>query len=350
MMIAKKILGVAKAATLDNDSPDVLRQGYSSIWEKNMADKVFKTYREQRQLLESRGLIIAHGRFFTNRMQEDDYYNIINGYKQYFLTGTAPERYIRDTTFEQVYALYDFDQTIRSLFLVELIKIEKHLKSMIAYHFSEKHGYDHRTYLTLDCFKNESNRNLQYANDIIKRLGNDISVFRRQGNTAICHYMEAYGYVPLWVLNSAISFGRIAHFYSCMKLSEQQAVAQHFKMSARTLDGFIYFLDDFRNACAHGNRMYTSNKRSGHQKFIPDTVEHEKMGIPRNQEGNYISGKTDVLAKLIALKYFSKSPDFRTLKRRFQAGHKKLEKIIPASILMNIDAEMGISPERLSFL
>ncbi len=315
-----------------------------------MADKVFKTYREQRQLLESRGLIIKHARFFTNRMQEDDYYNIINGYKQYFLTGTAPERYIRNTTFEQIYALYEFDQTIRSLFLVELIKIEKHLKSLIAYHFSENHGYDHRNYLNLKCFKNESNRNVQYANDIIRRLKSDISAFIRQGNTAMCHYMETYGYVPLWVLNSVISFGRTAHFYSCMKLSEQQAIAKHFKMSARALDSFIYFLDDFRNACAHGSRMYTSNKRSGHQKFIPDTVEHEKMGIPRNQEGNYISGKTDVLAKLIALKYFSKRLDFRMLKRKFQASHKALENIVSAPILLKIDTEMGISPERLSFL
>ena len=29
--MAKKILGVAEAATLDNDGPDVLCQGYSSI-------------------------------------------------------------------------------------------------------------------------------------------------------------------------------------------------------------------------------------------------------------------------------------------------------------------------------
>jgi len=31
-MMVTTILGVANAATLDNDSPDVLRQGYSSAY------------------------------------------------------------------------------------------------------------------------------------------------------------------------------------------------------------------------------------------------------------------------------------------------------------------------------
>ena len=86
-----------------------------------MSDKVFKTYQEQRELLECRGLIIEHPRFFTNCMQKDDYYNIINGYKKYFISSMNPERYIQRTTFEQLYALYIFDQTIRAQFLNELI-------------------------------------------------------------------------------------------------------------------------------------------------------------------------------------------------------------------------------------
>lgn len=43
-----------------------------------MPDKVFKTYKEQRELLIERGLSIPHPRSFTNCMQMDDYYNIIN--------------------------------------------------------------------------------------------------------------------------------------------------------------------------------------------------------------------------------------------------------------------------------
>ena len=90
-----------------------------------MDEKIFKTYTELKDLLILRGMIVEHPRFFTNCMAKDTYYNIINGYKKYFIASLNPEKYHSGTTFEQVYALYSFDQTIRTLFLTELLKIEK---------------------------------------------------------------------------------------------------------------------------------------------------------------------------------------------------------------------------------
>lgn len=315
-----------------------------------MSDKVFCTYQQQRQILENRGLIVAHPRFFTNCMQRDDYYSIINGHKRYFLAGTSPERYLKETSFEQIYALYMFDRTISFLFLDESIKIEKHIKSLIAYHFSEKHGYDHRQYLDVNCFKHSSLKNRQFATDLISRLEKDISRNARHGNEAICHYLEHYGYVPLWVLNSVLTFGRIAHFYSCMNLEEQQAIAKHFNMSASELDGFIYFLNDLRNTCAHGSRIYTTNTAKKYQKIIPDTRIHDLLKIPKNNTGNYISGKTDVLAIFITLKYFSKKSDFRIIKKKFRKAYQKMASIVPASVLKNINQEMGFPATYLPML
>lgn len=306
-----------------------------------MRDKVFCTYQQQRQRLEERGLIIAHPRFFTNCMQRDDYYSIINGHKKYFLSGTSPERYFKGTTFEQLYALYTFDRTICLLFLDESIKIEKHIKSLIAYHFSEQHGYDHRLYLDVNNFKHASLDNRKYATNLISRLENDIRRNAAQGNESICHYLEHYGYIPLWVLNNVLTFGRIAHFYSCMKLNEQQAVAKHFRMSAGELDGFIYFLGSLRNACAHGSRIYTSNTAKKFQKIIPDTKIHASLDIPKNSTGNYIAGKSDVLAMLITLKYFSRKSDFNAIKKKFCKAYHEMESMIPPSILENIHQEMG---------
>ena len=167
-----------------------------------MPDKAFKTYKEQIELLtKERGLQIPHPRFFTNCMQKDDYYNIINGYKKYFIAGMNPERYIQGVTFEQLYALYTFDQNIRSELLTELINIEKHIKSLISYHFSEVHGHDHRLYLDPNCFKNDSTRNRQFTLRIISKLEHTINYYTRIGTNSICHYVNEYGYVPLWVLN-----------------------------------------------------------------------------------------------------------------------------------------------------
>lgn len=215
-------------------------------------------------------------------MQDDDYYNIINGYKKYFIASMNPEKYFDGTIFEQVYALYEFDQNLRALFMERLLKIEKKLKSLIAYHFSEVHGHDHRNYLDIKHFNNTSPKNKKHASIMISKISSDISHYSSMGNNAISHYMSKYSYIPLWVLNTVISFGRVAHFYSCMKLSDQQNVSKHFCISASELSGFMYFLDDLRNVCAHGGRIYTPNKGASYLKFIPDTPHHASPRLTRN--------------------------------------------------------------------
>ena len=51
----------------------------------------------------------------------ENYYNVINGYKEPFLaseaTATADEVYKTGTTFDEVYALYNFDRELRNIYL-----------------------------------------------------------------------------------------------------------------------------------------------------------------------------------------------------------------------------------------
>ena len=105
--------------------------------------------------------------------------------------------------------------------------------------------------------------------------------------------------------------------------------------------GFLYFLNDFRNTCAHGDRIYTTNRHKRFLKFIPDTQIHKDLDIPLNQSNNYLYGKSDVLAMLIALKIFLPKSEFSTLKKRIYRLEKKTLNIIPDTIRENIDKEMG---------
>ena len=47
--------------------------------------KEFKTYEEQIELLKTSGLKFENEEFDLNKLQEDNYYSIINGYKDLFL-------------------------------------------------------------------------------------------------------------------------------------------------------------------------------------------------------------------------------------------------------------------------
>ena len=75
-----------------------------------MQPKVYKSSRQQLQILRSRGMIInngAQGSRVMRILESENYYNVINGYKEPFLaskaTATTDEVYKPGTTFDEVY-------------------------------------------------------------------------------------------------------------------------------------------------------------------------------------------------------------------------------------------------------
>lgn len=308
-----------------------------------MADKEFKTYSEQLKILTDRNLKIEHKRKFKTILQRESYYNVVNGYKKYFLATLNPEKYITGTTFDQIYELYSYDQNLRAIFLLHLLRIEKQIKTLIAYHFSELYGHDHLKYLDTNNFNNSNPRNVSKAARLISDINCDINHYAAKCHNSIVHYLTTYHYVPMWVLTNILTFGRVNTFYSRMKLPDQQAIAAHFNLSASVFEGFIRFISDFRNKCAHGERLYTA-KNTGETKLkiIPNTTYHILFSIPKNSTGNYIAGKTDILALLISLKLFLPSAEFLKVLKSFQAETNRLRAKIPPAIMANIESEMGI--------
>lgn len=69
-------------------------------------------------------------------LARENYYNVINGYKDLFLaspaTPTSEEIYKPGTTFDEVYALYTFDRELRNIYLKYLLKLENSFKTVIS--------------------------------------------------------------------------------------------------------------------------------------------------------------------------------------------------------------------------
>lgn len=95
-----------------------------------MEEKTYKTYRQQLAKLRSRGMVIKKGSQGARAMrilEQENYYNVINGYKSLFLereaTDVLDEKYKEGTTFNEVYALYCFDREVRTIYLKFLLKL-----------------------------------------------------------------------------------------------------------------------------------------------------------------------------------------------------------------------------------
>ncbi len=77
-------------------------------------EKQFKTIEEQIQILKSRNLKIEDYNKTYKMLIKNNYYYLINGYKDLFLEKTTKEeKYLDNTRIEEIYALYIFDKKIK---------------------------------------------------------------------------------------------------------------------------------------------------------------------------------------------------------------------------------------------
>jgi len=303
--------------------------------------KPFKTHNEQIEILKNRGLIFKNQAEALCILERENYYNLINGYKGFFLDKDSEvERFKDGTTFEDIYALYLFDRELRNLLLKHLLAFETSLKSRIAYRFTEKYPETH-SYLEI---KNYS-RNSKNVLDLIAKHFNIIKSQGKQDN-AVGHYLAKYEEVPLWVIVNYMSFGHIQYFYTCMKLSERDKVAKDFsqefkrnydfdgaKISPEMLDSVIKTANYYRNACAHEDRLYNFKVRKpAKSSAISKTLEIE----------NELVSDGKIFSMISFLKLVITKKDYLELLESLERLFCKYELSFISIIFSNAISEMGI--------
>lgn len=168
--------------------------------------KPFKTYRQQLKILRERGLIISDGSKAMMILERENYYALINGYKDLFLIKDNnipiyPEQYKDSATFDEIYALYCFDRDLRNVLLKELLKFESSVKTKISYRFSEKHK-EPNAYLNMLNYSRDPAK-LKQILKLIAIISNEISKQsdknKNNRNNPIQHYLDKHEGVPLWV-------------------------------------------------------------------------------------------------------------------------------------------------------
>ena len=109
--------------------------------------KPFITYTAQVEKLKNeKNLIITDDDFAVESLQNISYYALIGGYKHPFID-IHTRKYINEACFEDIVALYEFDEELRGIFFKYLCRVERKMRSSISYHFCKKHGERQEEYL-----------------------------------------------------------------------------------------------------------------------------------------------------------------------------------------------------------
>lgn len=270
-----------------------------------MKMKVFRTIQEQISILESKGLIIDDYLFTEDILIRENYF-FISGYRHLFLRSPKDRNFIKGTTFRELYALFNFDRQVRNIVFKNLLIIENNLKSIISYQLSKKYGFREKDYLRPENFTKVPDKQRQ-LNDTLKKMKRQIRVNGAQ-HSATSHYLNNYGYIPLWVVVKVLSFGIVGELYTVMKREDQEEIANIYDLSIDNLLTYLPILSNYRNLCAHEDILYDHRT----QKIIGDTKYHDGLDIPTT-DGEYIYGKDDLFALIIILKQLLRPEEFRLL-------------------------------------
>lgn len=270
--------------------------------------KPFLTYEEQlSNLEEKKNMKFTDRAFAVSKLQDLSYYALIDGYKNLFYNPMT-RKYYEGTTFEDVVALYDFDEKLRALVFRYLCHVEQKIRSLISYHFCDTYSEKQEDYLDIGKY-NCSKKNKSGIEKLVKILS--IEANKNMEHAYVVYQRNTYGNVPLWVVTKTLTFGQISKMYSFLTTSVQSKISMNYpKVSEREMMQYLRVLTHFRNVCAHNERLFSSRCRLE----IPDTVLHKKMKV--SQSGtHYDYGKNDLFAVVIAFRFLLNHEEFIEFKR-----------------------------------
>jgi abortive infection bacteriophage resistance protein len=267
--------------------------------------KVFRTIDEQLDILKSKGLTIEDYDRASEIVLRENYF-FLNGYRGPFLA-VGSKRFIDGATFEEMYSLFTFDRFFRNIIFKNILIVENNYKSIFSYVLSKKFGYKEKDYLNPDNFDRNKERARQ-VNDLIRKVKRQIRINGYQ-HEATSHYINNYGYIPLWVSVKVLSFGLMGELFTILRQEEKEEIASYYKnIDSNELSDYLAILSNYRNLCAHEDILYNHET----QKSIDDTKYHLLLNIPQVDD-QYIFGKNDIFALIIILKQMLTYSDFKMM-------------------------------------
>lgn len=290
----------------------------------------FSTYTDQLNNLSEFKKLIIHNKDEAITMLKDiSYYSLIDGYKNLFYNTTTRE-YKNNASINDIYSLYRFDHSLRALFFNYICIVEQKIRSNISYFFSEKYGVEQVHYLNPSHYVN----NKRNEADITKL----INTLKYRAEVDVQHEYVVYqrnqhNNVPLWVVIKTLSMGQTSKMYSLLDSSLKSKISHQFpNITEKQLIQHLKVLTDFRNVCAHNERLFCHINRYE----IPNTPLHKKLQIPMKGE-QYIYGRRDLFAVVISLRYMLSKKDFiefkASLSRYINKATKDIESINEEKLL-----------------
>ncbi len=130
--------------------------------------KEYRTNEELIAYLSSKGVIILDKEDAIQKIERYTYYSIVNTYKSIFKNKDG--NYITNVSFDEIYALFEFDKAQKNMILKYCLEIETVIKSIMANQISKVYGL--KKYLNTSILDNRVDSDIK--ENLLNRINNEI--------------------------------------------------------------------------------------------------------------------------------------------------------------------------------
>ena len=129
------------------------------------------------------------------------------------------------------------------------------MRSLISYHFCSIYTEDQTAYLNPANYNNS--RKNAYGIAKLVNILNTESVKNKE-HPYVVYQRNTYNNVPLWVIMNTLTFGQMSQMYSFLTSGIKTNISLSYPtVSEKELMQFLRVLTNFRNVCAHNERLFS---------------------------------------------------------------------------------------------
>ena len=301
-------------------------------------DKDFLTYHQQMRHLRDDKHIACAGTSDKTILCRYGYFNLVNGYKNPFVSGVdamGNHCYYPGTDIKHLNAVKMFDEELRMHLLKYIVRTEEEVRTFAAYKFDEVNEKGGIPWYQVDAF--DANGNVQDIVGIISKAYSEISKSHAE---YIGFYLKNHKIIPTWILVKAINFSTFIDFVNCSKRQVKDSLCTLYGMvdqrgfaNHKLLIGSLHCMRKVRNMCAHNERIYTFDRKSGRIKepYLCN------LAPSYSREDNQ-----RIIDLLVYLKYYLCSDDYYDLIIRINDMLSTLQSQIAPEAFNYVRAKIGV--------